>query len=329
MMGSGYQNAQLQRQLAFLQRSDTFSSVGKLGGGTLGMHTYPFVLPADCAAENLFPEIREQVLEYFRQHHVTWHRAHAHLLSSQICCTNFFEPFAFRPDALKKLLEPALGPIKKMLPIESDPKRLIAYEFTGSGNYLNEWQTAVPTPGANCTSVNAAVRFARPDGHIEAALIEWKYTENYSSPNPQDPANEERRRRYSGITFDPSGPIKADLNIGIDDLFGDPIYELYRQRMLAFQMKEHRELGATQVHSLLIAPLGNSSFRSLKNPALQRFGNDVVTVFESILAEPELFVFCSAESLFAHAKSAVTENWSVGNWYCYMADRYGFVEKEG
>jgi len=325
----GYQAAQLQRQRAFLQGSDTFSSAGKLGGGTLGKHSYPFVLPAECAAENLFPEIREQVLEYFGRYHITWHRAHAHLLSSQVCCANFFEPFAFRPNALKKLLEPVLGPIKEMLPVVSDAKRLIEYEFTGSGNYLNEWKAAAPTRGANCTSVDAAVRFARPDGHIEAALIEWKYTESYSAPNPNDPANEERRRRYSEITFDPLGPIRADANIRIDDLFGDPIYELYRQRMLAFQMEQHRELDATQVHNVLIAPLENSAFRSLKNPALQRFGDDVVTVLSSVLAEPDLFLFCSAESLFAHAKSVVPDNWSIGNWYCYMADRYGFVDKTG
>jgi hypothetical protein len=319
-----YYRTELQRQLAFLQCSNTFSIAGKLGGGKLGKHWYPFVLPEDCVAENLFPEIRDSVQEYYKKHRVTWHRAHAHLLSSQVCCANFLEPFAFRPLGLKKLLEPVLGPIKEMLPIGSDPERLIAYEFVGGGNYLNEWKSGVPTPGANCTSVDAAVRFTRPNGDVEAVLIEWKYTESYGSPDKEDPANEERRRRYSGITFDPSGPVRSDLGIEIDDLFGDPIYELYRQRMLAFQIEKHGELEAKQVHNLLIAPFGNSAFRVLRNPALSRFGDDVVTVMMSILTEPDLFVFSSAESLFAHARSVVSENWSLGNWYCYMADRYGF-----
>lgn len=170
-----YRQAQLRTQLVFLRNSGAFTDVARAGNGRFLGIAREFVLPIECKQENLFETRRIDVREYFKRHHITWHSARSHLLSSQICCLNFLAPFSSDPRALKALLQNVVGPIDEML--ETEAGRFVSFEFTGDRDYLNEWKNGVHTRGSNCTSVDAMVRFRTPDGRDEAALIEWKYTE--------------------------------------------------------------------------------------------------------------------------------------------------------
>ena len=63
---------------------------------------YDFCLPLECAPENLFPDIADKAIRYFRSppgifggnRSISWHdgRNHlpsTHLCDSQVCCVNF------------------------------------------------------------------------------------------------------------------------------------------------------------------------------------------------------------------------------------------------
>jgi len=322
-----YKAEQLRSQLAFLAKSDTFSDAARVAGGKLFGQPRDFVLSPEYASENLFPSIRTRVRDYFHRHHVTWHGAIAHLLSSQACCLNFLEPFAYEPRALKTVLEPILGPIEIMLEPEpdSDPGRFIAFEFIGARDYLNEGGKTGRTRGANCTSVDAAVRFQTRDGSIEAALIEWKYTESYGAPKPDDSANPERLRRYSKLAFFPDGPLRADCGVDLVELFSEPVYQLFRQQMLAMQIEKDRDLRLDRVRTVFIAPRTNQSVRDLRIPALHRFGSDVLSAWSLLLHDRNRFVACTTEELFHYAQVVTRETPALESWRQYIADRYLFA----
>jgi hypothetical protein len=317
-----YKQAQLRSQLAFLKSSSAFSDVARLGGGSLFGIDREFVLPHACKEENLFEPIRRDVGDYFHTRRISWHQARAHVLSSQVCCLNFLAPFSFQPRALKTLLRRIIGPIDEML--ETERGRFVSFEFTGERDYLHEWKDGVHTRGANCTSVDAMVRFRTVDAGEEAALIEWKYTEHYGRPRPNDPKHAERLRRYEKMTFSPEGPIRADAGIGIRDLFAEPIFQLYRQQMLATQMRSDKELGLDRVRTVLIAPRSNLNLYQVKIPSFKRFGPDLVAVWRALLSDPDGFVFSTTEDLFGDAKDAVSGTPSLKPWYEYMANRYRF-----
>ena len=251
-----YKKRQIAAQLQLLAASEYFTTAARQGNGEYRKKTYPFVLPREFRSENLLSSIRQETETYFEDNKIAWHDARAHLLSSQIFCINFLGPFAQHPNALKELFEPLVGPIATML--EPEPKevgRFVAFEFIGDPDvdYLNESSGRKRTRGANCTSADAAIRFQRPDGTTEFALIEWKYTESYrSSPSPQESEEQfnkriEREHRYSNIAFAPNGPLRKDLSLKLADLFVDPIYQMLRQQMLAYRMEQAHELGAMRV----------------------------------------------------------------------------------
>jgi hypothetical protein len=323
MRNMNYKQKQLNSQIEFLATSDTFDDVARGGGGSFRGRAYDFVLSEEYEAENLFPAIRESVRDYFERHNIVWHKANAHLLSSQVCCVNFFEPFSRSPDSLKSVLTKVVGPIAEMLQIEpeSDPGRYIAFEFIGAEDYLNEGRAGRRTRGANCTSVDAAVRYRTPAGSVEIALIEWKYTEAYGAPLRMDPRKEERLRRYKDIAFYPNGPLRPDCGVDLATLFTEPFYQLLRQQMLAFQIAKKRELQAQQARTVYISPRGNIALKQIRIDTLKRFGLDVSAAWSTLLQSPDHFIPYATEQLFANSLELGSE---FGAWQNYMARRYCF-----
>jgi hypothetical protein len=149
-------------------------------------HPYPFCLPRDYAEENLLPEMRQTILAYFDRYKIKWHDGQAgkpsnHLCDSQVCCANFLFPFADKPRPLASLLRAVFPTVGEMLPIEDG--QYVVFEWIGRHNYLHEMKSPnrIRTRGANFTSADAAVMFQHTDGRKQIVLIEWKYTEAYSS----------------------------------------------------------------------------------------------------------------------------------------------------
>lgn len=270
---------------------------------------------------NLAPEIREQAAAYFGPpRNIAWHRHADHGLSSQVACLNFLMPLASRPDLLGEIISRALGRQGlRMLPVEGGP-HFVAFEWIGARDYLGEWgRGGTATRGANVTSSDAMVRF-EADGRIETLLIEWKYTERYGAlPDPKKQS--ERIRRYGGKAFFPDGPFRAHAGFVVQDLFWEPVYQMARQRMLAWRMQQAREDGAERVSVLHVSPRGNMALHTVTPPKLKDRGADVFEVFRGLLVRPEEFIATSPEQAFGPTLA----QHRAEPWAAYLLGRYGFA----
>jgi hypothetical protein len=90
------------------------------------------------------------------------------------------DPVRQRADADGKrprLVVAAFGevlPIGEPLPIEDG--RYLTFEYLGAAGHLAEAKQGIARErGRFCTSIDTAIRYRRPGGGIEVALIEWKY----------------------------------------------------------------------------------------------------------------------------------------------------------
>jgi hypothetical protein len=287
----------------------------------------PHRLKAGQRLLNLAPSIRKSAESYFGPpRNIAWHQHANHGLSSQACCLNFLMPLATQPEVLAKVIGNALG-IEgiTMLPIEYTEGQepcYVAFEWIGGENYLSEWPvTGKPTRGANVTSADAAVRFQH-NGKIETVLIEWKYTERYGAPLASK-GNATRIGRYADKMLAPSGPIRADLDLKLEDFLWEPLYQMVRQQMLAWRMEQAHEMGADRVTVLHISPRGNTDLRKITSPTLaQRFQEDVFSVFRSLLVRPDTFVSKTREEVFDSFLAAEHASLAAQDWAIYLRERY-------
>lgn len=292
-------------------------------------------------ALNLNPSIRDLAKSHFKKHKIVWHQHANHGLSSQICCLNFLLPLATRPEILALLVQSAIGGDRPtMLPVAASKQGaplFVDFEWLGEKDYLNEWpKRGMPTRGANSTSVDALVRF-ECNGRQEALLIEWKYTESdagaIANKAPANPVagktygNGTRRKRYQSIAFAPSGPVKSDLGLSVDDFFFHPFFQLLRQQILAYQLQEDADDPAQRVRLLHITPAANLAVRKIRAGALSTIAKDagITDAFKlhrRLLADPGDFISQSTESLFAPliAKAAPDDSWAD-----YLRRRYAFI----
>lgn len=278
---------------------------------------------------NITPDAREGARWYFGEaRRIVWHRHANHALSSQAACVNFLMPLATRPDLLGKVIERALGHPVKMLPVEEGAQGQpwhVAFEWTGREDYLDEWGNGVAVRGQNATSADAMMQFDAGNGR-ETLLIEWKYTERYGRPSPAWVAgNPTRIKRYKDKAFDPAGPIRADLGLTVDDFLFEPIYQLFRQQMLAWRMQEKREDGATRVRVLHISPKGNIALHKVTAPSFASRGEDVFHAFREVLVDPDAFIPRSAEDLFGPLLEEEEQDQATRAWLDDLGHRYSFL----
>ena len=234
------------RQTAFKAIAPYFSEAARAEGMYKG-HRYPFCLPRDCAAENLFLEIRQPVLDYFARNEIKWHdgqegKPSNHLCDSQVCCVNFLFPFADKPRALAALLRPIYPTLAVMLPIEDG--QFVACEWIGQKNYLGEIKSPNQkrTRGANFTSADAAIMFEHADGRKQIVLIEWKYTEAYFSTLLETAASGRKRTAIYQRLFEKEDcPLAKEILPSYEALFYEPFYQFMRQQFLAHEMEKADE----------------------------------------------------------------------------------------
>jgi hypothetical protein len=141
------------------------------------------------------------------------------------------------------------------------------------------------------------VRYRTHDGETEIALIEWKYVERYSGgPLPGGAASGAVRRGTYERWSDDSGPLRPD-RLGYDDVFAEPIYQLFRQHCLAHEMERVRELGADRVRVLVVAPQENAGYW---NAVPRRFADDygdLPSFWRSVLRQPDGFAVLDSSTL--------------------------------
>jgi hypothetical protein len=322
---STFADAEKAHQISFKAASSSISRSGRTEGLYMN-EPRPFCLPEDHARENLFPDIRAAAIDFFWNGKILWHQGIKdgptnHLCSSQVCCVNFLFPFADKPLALRDLLLPVFPTIRRMLPVESG--RYVTFEWIGAKNYLGEKvpKNTERTRGANCTSADACVRFEEKDGRIHTVLIEWKYTESYSTVFLKTSKNGTDRTTIYQHLYDHAGcPLNKSLIPKFEDLFYEPFYQFMRQQFLAHAMETIREDGMDIVSVLHIAPRANQEFKEVTSPALRILGSTATEVWGKLVTRSDRFRSIHTGDLFGPFD--VTAHPELKAWRTYIEERY-------
>lgn len=317
------------RQAEFKASSPFFSEAARADGVYKGKPR-SFCLPLSCAEENLYPDIRQTAPAYFAAYSIKWHdgqngKPSNHLCDSQVCCVNFLFPFADKPTALAKVLRPIFPDLHKMLPVENE--QFVAFEWIGHKNYLNERMPrhGKRTRGANFTSADAVVLFERSDGKRQIVLIEWKYTESYSSASLKvAKSGTDRTKIYRPLYKREDCPLNKALLPNFDALFYEPFYQLMRQQLLAYEMEKARELNADVVSVLHIAPQQNTDFYRITSPELKNLGETATDVWAKLVRLEGRFTRVSTERLFGTMSPEEVPEMQA--WITYIGQRYAWLQ---
>lgn len=291
-------------------------------------------LMPDNWAANLHPDYRQRIVDSFsysdeRTQSIGWHTHVNHGASSQICCVNFLFPFVDRPDLLGRWIDHGLGingAQPEVIERRNGEDHFVAFEWFPETDYLNEaGKDGKRNRGSNSTSVDAAVRY-RIGGELHLLLIEWKYTESY--PSKRDPrsmsGDATRKSRYHNIWQRPHGPIRADVDVRLEDFFLEPWYQLLRQQMTAYHAETDPLSEYDRVALLHISPKENSALKRARGE-LSRFGDEVFEAFGSMIdpAFRDRFISLDTSTAFA-----CLERWSDVEWAQWLRARYPILTSD-
>jgi hypothetical protein len=261
----------------------------RVAASYLGRGNYPFCLPEDFAAANLLPGTREAALALFAELGIPWHRGvdggpTNHLLSSQVQCVNALMPMVDDPGRITLAFGGSLD-VAEVLEIE--PGRMLTFEYISPTDHLSEAVGDKRTRGANCTSVDAAFVYRTSSGDTELALVEWKFTESYSSRhNPKKTRT--RAARYQALVEATDSPIRA--GIPFEWLLDEPFYQLMRQQLLAQALENDPSTLYTAVRVVHVLDPANTAYQaSVVNPNMREFGDTVDEIWNFVLTRSDRF----------------------------------------
>ena len=185
------------------------------------------------------------------------------------------------------------GPSRTALDIdevlEIEPGRFLTFEYIGPTDFFGESPDGERTRGARCTSVDAAFLFHTATGRRELALVEWKYTESYRTREPEPEKDEVRRQRYGTALHDPDGPVRDDV-LPFDALLDEPIYQLVRQQLLAWELEKAKVHDVDRVRVVHVMPSANVAYGASLGPLHREVGDTVHEVWEALLRRPDRFI---------------------------------------
>lgn len=325
------------RHQVFLKKEGFFSdNLDCTGLGEYRKYMVDYCLTKECKKHNIYGNIRHCVYEYFKDKSIKFHSlGENHLLSSQAFCLNFLFPFRKDPNALKIMLAPLFPDIKDMMPIENNS--YIAFEWNHGKDYLNEQGGRVQTRGEYATYPDAAIKYLSNENTCKVVLIEWKYTESYSSEDKsQGSKGNTRIKTYAPFFKQSNCPINLraiDENMGssIKALFFEPFYQLCRQQLLAHAMEEDDSNDIHHVSVLHICPKENLNYHNnvtssvLADVFLEK---SVLEIWAELLNKNKKDRFKSVDQkyLFEQFSTASSSDF-YREWKNYMAQRYCLDKK--
>lgn len=262
------------------------------GGGWYKDKKRSFCLQKGQEYFNLYEEIRDDVKHYFETEHIAFwgneREVPNHTLSSQVACLNHLFAIRNDPETVIGIAKAITGrdDIIGMKKVDCDQEpQYIAFEVVSKDDHLNENTT--PNRGAFCTSIDAVMLADLKGGGTLLIMIEWKYTESYSSNDkskesdpdrPMQPEAKgiERLKRYcqlitnsedlESISIDDT-TCENELELNEDILpyrgsiyFQEPYYQLMRQTLWAEQMIKYQsseKIKATEFMHIHVIPAGN------------------------------------------------------------------------
>jgi len=292
---------------------------------------YPFCLPLQYAAYNLFNGIREDALQTWKRHGIVWHSSALpglpsnHLCSSQVFCVNLLFPFIDKPEALADALRPYFPDIERMVPVED--KRYIAFEWIGDVNYLNEEPMLGESRirGAGNTSIDAMMMYETLDGKKTMLLIETKYSESYGVFYKRFRSDgTDRFENYEEFFYSPSGPVNLEVAPSLADFLYEPFYQLLRHSLLASQIMATGKPKVSRVQVVHLTVSGNKDLLAVTAPKFRHLGNTSYDVWVKILKDPSGFSRISVEDFFKGID--LESHRELEPWALFMKERYSFMK---
>jgi hypothetical protein len=267
---------------------------------------------------SLYPGFRERILAYYRDHGIAWwgggEGPTESVVSSQVACINHLEPARLHRELALSIARKHLPDAIDVLPVEGG---FLAYEWIGTRSYLNERGWSSSSRGRNVTSIDALMAVRRDNGIICLFVIEWKYTEHYASDRSLafSKHGTSRVEIYRALLERADSPIRLGEH---ERLFFDPFDQLMRQTLLAWQMVEHQEFGATEWLHLHVAPAANVALLgTVTSPQLAEFGN-MESAWRSVLVLPERYVLVAPDAVVPD----VAADGEFGEWREWLGARY-------
>jgi len=259
---------------------------------------------------NLWKDIREDALQYFEKNGIPWwlgknKEPTGHLLSSQIACVNHLYLLRRRKDLATAILNGLDKNITEALIVDTG---YVEFEFIGSKPYLGEksW-----TPGANCTSIDAVMIGKNKKGQKIFFLIEWKYTEYYSS---EDKYISPRAEVYDHLIEDRDSPFK---NKNVRVYYFEPFYQMMRQTLLAWKLVESKDHCCSDYYHIHVIPDENKELlEKITSPGLE--GYNISEAWKNILKNPDKYKTISPKELLSPS-SEMIDNQSL---LSYLEKRY-------
>ncbi len=244
---------------------------------------------------NLFPDIREEVLTYFKLNNVTWWRGKyptGHVLSSQIACLNHLFPIRKNKAAVLNMLSCVSPDFVDVIPITEHLQGYIQFEAVGGDvNFLNE---GTNTRGSNCTSLDALIYAQHRDGRRFLIPIEWKYVETYGNDN-KSVGNKggTRKSRYLDLIAQSELLNKNVLSC----CWYEPFYQLMRQTLWTEQMlaRSVSNLEADDYIHLHVIPDENLELLHKRYPFSDK---GMENTWKSCLIDPNKYVVISPIKLW-------------------------------
>lgn len=279
------------------------------------------VIPYEHANETLHASLRASALAYFKRHQIVWWtskydkrtkemegRPTGHLNSSQVACVNHLEPT--RTDvAFARRVVANVAPTLAAIPVDDG---FVDYEWIGLASYLGE--KGPRTRGANITSLDALMCGEHEDKRTLLAF-EWKYLESYGVETVAVSARgTDRVATYRPLLEHPACPIEVE---DIRWLFYEPYYQLMRQTLLAWQMVEHSEFGASDWLHVHVVPDLNIALRNSK-AAPNLNGDTMYEKWRSVLRRPERYHLLTPTELLEGVE--LDSRWS--DWRRWLSRRY-------
>lgn len=240
---------------------------------------------------NLWDGIREDALYYFQRNKIAWHRGEnnkptGHLLSSQLACINHLYFIRQRQDAATYVLRSLQADIEEAVIVDDG---FVEFEFIGKAPYMQERGRS---RGANCTSVDAVMIGRKYDGQRKMFLIEWKYTEEYSS---EDKYISRRADIYDPlINNELDSPFIKPVNLAA--MYYEPFYQMMRQTLLGSLCAAKRDHDCTDYIHVHVIPTQNAELRN-KITAPGCSGNDISEVWRNMLKNPDKYLVVTPEEI--------------------------------
>lgn len=303
---SKYKKSQYTRQEELIRTSDIFS--GDTGNGSYNRITRSFVLKN--GVNNLYEPIREGVIKYFKDNHISWWRGNkpsGHTLSSQIACLNHLFAIMNDKEAVLAILNGIRDEFIDILPVLCDTEpQYIGFEVVSAKAKLNE---KTSTRGSKCTSIDAFIYAVDKEKKRWLIPIEWKYTEYYAN---SDKSNEDRKgeikgtngkgkervERYSSI-IDASTQLKSTNCYYGSIYYQEPFYQLMRQTLWAENMVRHSKDNILEAENYFHIHVIPSENKDLLNKKYRVSGKRMEETWRSMLNDQSKYVIVDPKELFA------------------------------